>query len=106
MEYVRVGRSLFIFRVLIISFLATEKTESVAEETLIAESTQVEPDSEVIEPAIDIEEPMNEVIIDTTNDVTPVEEAFPATSEEPQPVVPKITHNAFRGNYSNGCVCG
>ena len=45
---------------------------------------------------------MNEVIIDTTNDVTPVEEAFPATSEEPQPVVPKITHNAFRGNYSNG----
>lgn len=83
-------------------FLATEKTESVAEETLIAESTQVEPDSEVIEPAIDIEEPMNEVIIDTTNDVTPVEEAFPATSEEPQPVVPKITHNAFRGNYSNG----
>ena len=73
-----------------------------AEETLIAESTQVEPDSEVIEPAIDIEEPMNEVIIDTTNDVTPVEEAFPATSEEPQPVVPKITHNAFRGNYSNG----
>ena len=59
-----------------------------AEETLIAESTQVEPDSEVIEPAIDIEEPMNEVIIDTTNDVTPVEEAFPATSEEPQPGSP------------------
>ena len=96
-----VGVSLF-FVFLSSPFLATEKTESVAEETLIAESTQVEPDSEVIEPAIDIEEPMNEVIIDTTNDVTPVEEAFPATSEEPQPVVPKITHNAFRGNYSNG----
>ena len=96
-----VGVSLF-FVFLSSPILATEKTESVAEETLIAESTQVEPDSEVIEPAIDIEEPMNEVIIDTTNDVTPVEEAFPATSEEPQPVVPKITHNAFRENYSNG----
>ena len=96
-----VGVSLF-FVFLSSPFLATEKTESATGETLIAESTQVEPDSEVIEPAIDIEEPMNEVIIDTTNDVTPVEEAFPATSEEPQPVVPKITHNAFRGNYSNG----
>ena len=36
--------------------------------------------------------------------MTPVEEAFPATSEEPQPVVPKITHNAFRGNYSTVCL--
>ena len=48
-----VGVSLF-FVFLSSPFLATEKTESVAEETLIAESTQVEPDSEVIEPAIDI----------------------------------------------------
>ena len=58
--------SLFIFVKSTISFLSKRRVriESVAEETLIAEIRKLSLMSE--EPAIDIEEPMNEVIIGTT----------------------------------------
>lgn len=90
-------------------FLKKEKTENATEEVLVAENTSAEADGETM-PDVDIEsvanentnENANESIDISTNDATPEAEALPVVGEEPQPVVSKITHNAFRGNNSNG----
>ena len=97
-------------------FLKTEKTGGEAAEILLAENAQAADDKETVEISLETEVPANEsgtidenvlaetndTINNTTNDATPANEALPAASEEPRPVVSKVTHNAFRGNNSNG----
>lgn len=88
----------------------TEKQK--ADEALVAENAPIPQESlpgepEPVETSASeekeaIAETVIPTIISTANDSTPANEASQSALEKPRPVIPKATHNSFRGNNSNG----
>lgn len=95
-----------LFVVMTSPYLRTESTEAEAEQPeLVADAAQTE---EMADPSISEEPaamPSEDVVIEESAEAPAATEAIPATTEAAAPAQPaasKVTHNAFRGNNSNG----
>ena len=92
-----------VFTVLSSSHLKTAKT---AEQPEIADNTQyaddtVEQETDILSEPLKQEDDDDDLITETT-ETDDVEKTDVTEETAPQPVISKVTHNAFRGNNSNG----
>lgn len=101
----------FLFVFLSSPYLKSAKVTSGQEQVLLADQGQATEENGNKDLTDDENQPqgINEdveetgVKIDnTTNESAPANEASPVSTEKSQPAVSKVTHNAFRGNNSNG----